>query len=141
MSPEIWPGFSCYFCGPCRSDVADRPLQALADLLGYFGQRRIAHKGRWRGRVDRGDFGLTGADIANDHVAREHDADAGFSFDRALREWRIAGAENAVRREVGAGFRFEGAREINLVEDAKALASLARSETSATLPETCRWNL
>ena len=59
--------------------------------------------------------------LANDHVAGQQQTDVRLRRERAVRQWRIAGAQDAVGAAVDAEFGLHRRLDVDLGEDAEAL--------------------
>jgi hypothetical protein len=71
-------------------------------------------------RVEEAHHHAAGRFFAHDHVARQQQSDVRFSLKGLVRQRRVAGAENPLRRHLGTELFLHGALHVDVAQDAEA---------------------
>ena len=86
-------------------------------------------------RIHDGDDQTAVGLFTNDYVAGQQKADVGFGLQCAMRERRVAGAEDAVGPSLGAQLDLHGGLHVDLGQDPEALGRQRLGDTRDTEAE------
>src|SRR5581483_4402620 len=102
--------------------VRRRPLKLRPNLVGDLGQARILDCLHRDDRIDGRDFDAAVSVLLHDDIAGQHGADLVLKLQGPISELRVAGAQDAVGTELLAKLRLHGCPDVDIGEDAEALA-------------------
>ncbi len=95
-------------------------FQSISRLAGHGVKRVVTGNAHHPHGIDGFDQYLVTI-LANDHIARQQDANGCLSTDRPVGEGRVTCAEDEERADVGVEFGLHGGLHVYLGEDAEAL--------------------